>query len=233
MSVRTGHSLLELLVALTLGAIVLTAAVGLLHGMTSLARATNARTLRSETLRVVAEVLRAETRWLHPLRDVRAWAADSLALRALRASGTVCVQNTDGSVLLGVDALRAPDPAKDSVLILRGADQELGADLLNAERRTNGCNGRTQTYRVLTSVPLLPGDLVLIFEAGAYYLSERALRYRLGREGRQPLTGETLDTRRTFFAPGATGGTAVLAAGAARAGTESMRVRLPFLNQQP
>jgi hypothetical protein len=32
----------------------------------------------------------------------------------------------------------------------------------------------------------------MIFESGTYYLSQRALRYRIGGEGRQPITEEFL-----------------------------------------
>jgi hypothetical protein len=32
--------------------------------------------------------------------------------------------------------------------------------------------------------------VVLIFESGTYYLRDRALRYRIGSEGRQPITDE-------------------------------------------
>jgi hypothetical protein len=230
---RRGHSVLEVLVALTLGAMVLGAALGLLHGVTHLGRATNARTLRSETLRVVAEVLRAETRWLQPALDVRAWAADSLALRAFRAAGSVCVQNPDGTGLLGMDGLRTPDAAKDSILILRAPDQELGARLLSADPRPGPCAGHSRAYLIRASAPLQSGDPILIFESGMYYLSQRALRYRLGSEGRQPLTAEALDAQRSFFTPTSMGGTAWLAARGSHQGAQSLRVRLPFLNQQP
>jgi hypothetical protein len=33
---------------------------------------------------------------------------------------------------------------------------------------------------------------MLIFESGSYHLSSRALRYRIGAAGRQPLTAEAL-----------------------------------------
>jgi prepilin-type N-terminal cleavage/methylation domain-containing protein len=233
MTAARGFSLLELLIALVLGALVLIAAFGLLHGYTSLARATDARAVRNETLRIAAHVLMAETRWSQPLRDVRAVAPDSLALRAYRAIATVCQENADGTALAGVAALRAPDAGKDSVLVLRHAEPDIAASLLLAEPHTPACPGRSLSYRVRASIPLQVGDLLLVFEPGTYYLSQRALRYRLGAEGRQPLTGEYLNTGRSFFVATSEGLTAWLVAQAPRGGEETLRARLPFLAQQP
>lgn len=228
-----GHSLLELLVALALSGIVATAVAGLLHAHVQLAAHTSARALRSETLRISTQVLSSETRWLQPERDVRALARDSLALRALRAAGTVCQLNPDGSAVIALHALRAPDAAKDSALILRDSIQEVGARVLAAQPAAAACSGRGRPFRVRLSVPLEAGDVALIFETGTYYMSERALRYRLGGEGRQPLTSESLDDARSFFAPTTAGGYAWLGVRSALAGAELVRVRLPFLNYSP
>jgi hypothetical protein len=42
--------------------------------------------------------------------------------------------------------------------------------------------------------------VLLLFESGNYYLSSRALRYRIGAAGRQPLTPDLFDLNATHFA---------------------------------
>jgi hypothetical protein len=53
--------------------------------------------------------------------------------------------------------------------------------------------------------PLQVSSLVLLFESGTYHIANRALRYRLGTEGRQPLTDELIDDRRSGFSTDAGG----------------------------
>ena len=51
---------------------------------------------------------------------------------------------------------------------------------------------------------LVAGGAALVFESGTYYLSQRALRYRAGAEGRQPLTEEVMrDAGSTMLLVGA------------------------------
>ena len=230
--VRAGFSLLELLVALTLGGLILAAATTTLLSQTRLARATSAQAQRNEVLRVATQVLSVETRWLNIARDVRAWSADSLSLRAFRASGTICHVLPDGTALASLVALRVPDADKDSLLILRDSSTELVARLLAATPATATCGaGRTATLR--TSEQLHTGDYVLLFESGNYYLADRALRYRLGGEGRQPLTEEAFVAARTHFLPGFGGGAAALRTAGSLSGEESAHVRLSFLGNRP
>jgi hypothetical protein len=87
------------------------------------------------------------------------------------------------------------------VLVL-GADSAEGrAALIGVERARAGCGsndaGEVQRWRI--EHPVRAGDVLVLFESGTYYLSDGALRYRLGREGRQPLTAEWLDDRRSRF----------------------------------
>jgi prepilin-type N-terminal cleavage/methylation domain-containing protein len=230
--VRPGFSLLELLVALTLGGLVLSAATATLLSQTRLARVTAAQAQRNEVLRVAAQVLSTETRWLNAARDVRAWSSDSLSLRAFRASGTVCHVQQDGSALASLVTLRAPDADKDSLLILRDSSIELAAQLLSAAPATAPC-GTARTFSLRTSEQLHSGDVVLLFESGNYYLADRALRYRLGGEGRQPLTEEAFVAARTHFLPGLGGGAAELRMAGAPPSEESMQLRLSFLGDRP
>ena len=46
--------------------------------------------------------------------------------------------------------------------------------------------------KLLLIIAIIGGGAALVFESGTYYLSQRALRYRIGAEGRQPLTDELL-----------------------------------------
>ena len=137
---RCGHSLLELVVALGLSGLLASAVLVLLQVHMRLATHTGARALRSETQRIAAQVLTAETRWLNAARDLRALSSDSLALRVMRAAGSVCQVNADGSVVAGLQVLRMPDADKDSALVLRDSIQEIAARVLLAEPITTGCS---------------------------------------------------------------------------------------------
>jgi hypothetical protein len=223
-----GYALVELLTALTLGGLVMAAAAAVLRSQIRMARQTSARTLNHETIRIATQVLHAETRWLNAGRDVHGFAAESLALRALRGSGTVCQLLADGSTIVKFDGIRAPEPDKDSLLVLRDSITENVQELLFAEPVASGCGD--DSYRLRTAGVLEPGDVILLFETGSYHLSERALRYRAGRAGRQPLTTESFDAARTFFVPSAAGGTASLRVQTFGQGPSDARIRLPFLN---
>jgi prepilin-type N-terminal cleavage/methylation domain-containing protein len=224
-----GFSLVELLTALALGGLVIATAATVMQGQVRMARRISERTANGETVRIATQVLQAETRWLHALRDVRAFTSESLALRAVRGSGTICQVLLDGSAIAGLDGIRAPEPDKDSVLVLRDSIQESALPLLGAEPIEQGC-GHGEHYRLRTSGSLLPGDVVLIFEPGSYHLSDRALRYHVGQAGRQPLTSESFDATGTFFLPSGSGGAAALRSYTAEPGHPSVRIRLPFLN---
>src|SRR5262245_33025817 len=171
-----GFSLVELLTALALGGLVIGTAAALLQGQVRMARRTSERIQNRETMRIATQVLQTETRWLNALRDVHAFSPESLALRAMRGAGTICQVLLDGSAIVGLDGIRSPEPAKDSLLVLRDSIQESVLPLLAAEPVELGCTPR-QHYRLHTAGALLAGDVILIFEAGCYQLRDRALRY--------------------------------------------------------
>jgi prepilin-type N-terminal cleavage/methylation domain-containing protein len=230
MTGRAGYSLIEIVIALTLAGLLAAAAAALLHAQARLARNTATQSLAAEVMRTSAHVLASETRWSDPRRDVRALSADSLALRAFRASARVSRIEPNGMLLIELNGLRAPDPAKDSVLVLRDSTYEIGAQVIDASIAT-GCSPQPECFRVMLSQPALPGDLLLFFESGNYYLTARALRYRLGAEGRQPLTNEVLSDALTFFDPAAGSTSAWLRLPPRTTGAPPLRVRLPFLGQ--
>ncbi len=223
-----GYSLVELLIALTLAGLLGAAAAALLQAQAGLSRMAAHQAQSAEVLRTAAHVLAMETRWSDARRDLRAANADSLALRAFRASAVVVRVEPDGRLLARLSALRAPDPAKDSLLILTDQGNEEAAQLIDAISSQFPC-GPGECYLLRVSRPARAGDVLLLFESGTYYLTTRALRYRLGAEGRQPLTGEELDDRQTFF--DLTAASAWLGTRADPRGTDRLRVRLPFLNQ--
>ena len=218
----------ELLMALMLAGLLAAAAAALLQTQAALSRNTSHHAQAAELLRTTAHVLTSETRWSNASLDLRASAADSIALRAFRASAVVLRVEPDGRLLARVNAMRAPDATKDSVLVLTSYGREVHSQLLDASATPLPC-GPGDCYLLRISASAAAGDALLIFESGNYYLASRALRYRLGAEGRQPLTIDLLDDRLTFF--DLFSSSAWLSTRAAAGPVARMRVRLPFLNQ--
>lgn len=232
---RPGHTLVELLFALTLGGMIATVALKLLQTQMTVARVTAERGRRAEALRTAAQVLTAETRLLVPERDVRALGPDSIALRAFRGAGIVCaLEGTRAH--LRFRGSRAPDPTKDSILVLRDTIFEAVGALV-ASVPAAGCAAAAgeQIFALSSNLLLQTGDAVALFESGSYYLADGALRYRLGREGRQPVTNELFENRRTSFeAPGGADAHALLTLRASKSTARSaLRVRLPFSARTP
>jgi hypothetical protein len=200
----------------------------LLVGQSRLARSAGDSADAAEALRTATQVLSAETRWLVPALDVRALTRDSLSLRALRGSGVVCALDPASGAVVRYRGLRDPDPAKDSVLIERGVNTELTALLLSVAPTGALCDS-VPAIRLAVNQPLAVGDVLLVFESGNYYLSGGALRYRLGGEGRQPVTGALFDDARSSFSSTAGGWSAQIGLSAQRGwSASSTRIRLPF-----
>lgn len=193
---RLGHTLVELLVGLTLGTIVIalltSACILQLHAAARVATLFEA----TDGLAAAASILDAETRDAYAA-DVSI-SNDSLAVRAFRGVALVC-DTADGRAWVRYDGSRAPDPAKDSVLILRAGDEIAAAFSApaTAEPRCPALAG-TDPRRLTVHADVRPGDLLLVFERGSYHLSGGALRWRVGAAGRQPLTAE-LFTEATGF----------------------------------
>lgn len=189
---RAGTSLPEAVVALLVGLLVLQL------GLSSLARLRTAQAdlaARADALvalRLGRHVLRRELRHGIPGRD---WAAtaDSLGLRAFRGAGIVCASDSIAAELtVWYQGDRAPDPSKDSVLLVTG-EGRVGVRALagtgTASSPCPGAAGPTMRWRLDRAAPT--GTLVArVFERGSYHLTAAALRYRRGASGRQPLTPE-------------------------------------------
>jgi hypothetical protein len=205
---RSGAALTELLAGMTLAALAATLVGGLLTAQLRLARHVTARAASADAVRLTLAVLGGETRRATP-GDIRAAAADSIALRSFRGMGIACGEH-DGLLHVRYRGDRLPDPRKDSVLLVRGASEEHALALLDTRTGTaSDCMPRPGEEVLrwqLSAPPDNTGGVILVFESGSYYLASRALRYRLGAEGRQPLTAELFEHPASRFGdPGPAG----------------------------
>lgn len=187
MTPRPGHTLAELMVALPLGALLLALLLATVVAQARLARSLTGRLGRAETERLAHAVLRHELRWA-AAGDVAA-APDSISLRLLRGVAITCGE-PGAAALVEYYGLREPNSAKDSVLIVDGAGERATA-LLGSDAAAAPCSAVPARSLRLGAPPTR--GIVLVYERGAYFLSARALRFRSGAEGRQPLTEEWLD----------------------------------------
>jgi hypothetical protein len=192
---RAGATLLELLITMAVTTLLGAALCGLLITQLRIARSLTDRAQAGEAVRLTAAVLQGEARRL-AAADVRGLAADSLAIRAFRGAGVPC-HSADATVHVRYRGDRLPEPAKDSVLAVRVVAAGAGAAvaLLDARAGAHDMCSAGPGERVLQlrlAEPLDSAAVVLVFESGRYFISNRALRYRIGAEGRQPLTAELL-----------------------------------------
>lgn len=187
---RRGVGLAEMLVALVLTGVLAGAVAGVLRHGLRLAEAQRQQMARAEAVRTVAFVLGGELRHL-VTNDLPVVEAESVALRAMRGLAIVCGGSAAAPLAL-VRGLRLPDPDKDSVLVVGAANSPVRA-ILEADRSDDcAAEGGESVLRLRLDGPL-PGRALLYFERGSYHMSGRALRYRRGRAGRQPLTETLLD----------------------------------------
>jgi prepilin-type N-terminal cleavage/methylation domain-containing protein len=200
---RSGVSLLELLAAMTLGALLATVLGGALVAQLRLGRFAAERAASADALRTATAILGGEIRRT-TAADVRAIAADSVALRAFRGVARLCSSDFERiTVLYRGD--RLPDSRKDSLLMIDGSRREHRVAILDVRHHTVGCAAAPGEVGLLLRLSqAVPPGVGLAFESGSYYVSSRAVRYRLGAEGRQPLTAE-LFVAGSGFAPGPAG----------------------------
>lgn len=185
-------TLAELLVALVLGGVLGSVLIGTLAVQLRLARAAGERVSDGDALRTASHVLAGELRRITP-RDLRASSPDSVAIRAFRGAGLACAPGGP-EVPVRYRGDRLPDPRKDSVLVIRydGSERAAGLVDVRAAPIPGECRPAPgEVAQVWTLSAHADGAaILLVFETGAYHLSARALRYRTGAEGRQPLTTE-------------------------------------------
>lgn len=194
-----GFSLAELVAAMGIAVLLGAVLGGVLLAQLRLARHTAQRVLAADARRTTALILAGELRRILPA-DLRALTPDSLALRAFRGFGIVCTV-TGTVVRVRYRGDRLPAPSKDSILVLGAAAPVAAA--LEATRRIDEStcvhSGGGVALEWDLSAPPPDAAILLLFESGSYHLSGRALRYRIGAGGRQPLTPETFSHPATRF----------------------------------
>lgn len=176
-------SLAELILALLFFGFVMVGAGEFLVRSTRLAGAQRDELRFMELARTARVILGGELRSLAPA-DIAAASPDSLRIRAFRGGGVVC-GGAGRELWLHFRGGRAPDAAKDSVVLIRssGTEEVLAVDGVSGAP----CGGDALSL-VLEGAPGAPAAYALLFESGAYHVADGALRYRRGAGGRQPLT---------------------------------------------
>jgi hypothetical protein len=210
---RRGVSVVEALVTLLLGLVLAALSLALLARQRSVQVALSDRMELVGTVRTVRHILGSELRGGWSSIDLSLHAPDSLRLRAYRGMARICAVQSWNRVLVTTEGVRLPDPAKDSVLFLTADGGTSPVALVSAEAGDPAScaptAGRAWILEVSDSVP--PGTMLArYFERGSYHLSGRALRYRRGLSGRQPLTPEALRTPASAFTLGSGGGVEVV-----------------------
>ncbi len=201
---RRGWTLPELLVGTLVAGLLLGGAVMLLQAMAAVTRGLVAREEALETFRTVWTVLHQELGAGLPGRDWELEADNpaALRLRAFRGVAVPCGWDPgtrEGDVVWR--GHRAPDPSRDSVLVLTGAGDwwvgaleavPAGGSGGSAPGPSGPCAPAGAGAPARWRLGAAPPDVLLLryFEHGRYSLEEGAFRYRRGGEGRQPLTPE-------------------------------------------
>jgi hypothetical protein len=197
-----GASLVEALVSLLLGLLVVCLAVEVVArqrvAVSALARMSDGLA----AVRVARQSLGHDGLASDPLRDGWAVSADSVSLRAFRGLGYVCGAGaTPRDLVVDVEGIRLPEPAKDSVLVLdpSGRWTPMALDT-TAAAACAGPGGENHGEAWRLSEPV-PPDAVLAryFERGSYHVVDGALRYRRGLSGRQPITPGVVRTPPSGF----------------------------------
>lgn len=204
---RYGFTFVELLVSVLLSLSLAAGAFAMISFQSRAFTEMSATADRLDATRMVRGVLGSEIRDGRPDRDWRLLGSDSLSLRAFRGLGLPCGPPVDGTAVVLFRGSRGPEPVKDSVLVLRPDGKWRALDLREASPAPDSVEFGTGPCSVSArGGPLeewvldgLEGGFVLarVFEAGSYHLADAAFRYRVGAGGRQPLTPELLDDRRS------------------------------------
>jgi hypothetical protein len=191
-------------VALILATLVLTGAVGLVVASLRWADRVAARADALETARSIWMILEEELRPGLPGRDWRLESEQAIELRAFRGVARVCGRD-GGRWSVAWRGARAPDPTRDSVLVLGSDGGWRAIPLTGAWSGGQGCvllPGETARLLDWSDATEATPVLVRIFESGRYSLEDRAFRYRRGAGGRQPLTPERVGPASRFEAEG-------------------------------
>ncbi len=187
-----GYTLAEALVVLLLlfGLLHIAWTIAAVHASSAFAIFERSQVL--EAARVSGWVLREELRGGVPGSD---WwpGQDSVAVRAFRSLGVTCEPDSEpGTLVVEPTGLRAPDPGKDSVLVLWPDGRWRAHDLVGRSLGAPCTPGGPPAERWRVEPPEAGGLAVRVFERGSYHVADGAFRYRRGAGGRQPLTPPVL-----------------------------------------
>ena len=170
--------------ALAVGSLVCACIATIIAAQCRLLQAMARQSADAEAMRVVHGVLHADLR-ATSRADIRRAAGDSVAARLFRSVGVPCGR-VGADLLVRFSGLRSPAAGKDSLVFLYAPGDEAAA-LVQTE--PGACDAAADEEVLRFSGAGEPA-VVLLFESGTYYVRDRALRYRLGAEGRQPITDE-------------------------------------------
>lgn len=203
---RGGFTVAETLVALLLGCLLATLAVGTFARQRTLQATLAHRAEALAAVRVARHLLGRELRAGDGTEEV---GSDTLALRAYRGVGVVCATGADDhELVVRVEGVREPDPDKDSVRVTGAGGVDLVLSLEERVPASVPCpgppGGVAERWRLSGTLPAAP-LMGRYFERGSYHLDRGALRYRRGGAGRQPLTPEVLLTPPSAFRARRTG----------------------------
>jgi len=202
---RAGASLAETLVAFLLTTLLVQLAWSVTLSVRRGADRLVQRAEALETERIGWMVLSQEVGAGTAGRDWVTEGARVLSLRAFRGLGEVCAPlSTRDAAVVRYSGIRLPEPAKDSLLLLSAAGTWHPVKLVSRVVDATPCPlwpGQA-VERWQWGPPVTKPLLARVYERGSYHLEDRAVRYRLGAGGRQPLTPERLDHGGSAFTPG-------------------------------
>lgn len=225
---RTGAvSLPELVLVVWLFGFVLLALAALVARESRLAARQRDLVRFHEARRTVEVILGSELRTQAP-GDLAPAGPGALRVRGVRGGGPLCGP-AGAAIDVRYAGARMPAPGKDSVLVLHAGGEAVRAVLDVAGAANCGPGG----LRLAIEPPLpVSGGLALVFESGRYDVGQDALRYALGKAGRQPLTEAVFATGALEALPGRPGWRLHLPLheDSLRRAPRHLRVVLPMLN---
>jgi hypothetical protein len=192
----------EVVVALVLVVTVVQAAWRIFSAQRGAAAEVGMRSELLDAARTARVVLGAELGAGVPGRD---WVVSSpgvVEVRAFRGWAAVCpTRGRVTELVVAYRGLRAPDPSKDSLLVLDRSGSWMPAGLVAQRADEDGCPSASGAVPAPAASlerwdldrPVEGAVLARLFERGSYHLTDGALRYRRGSGGRQPLTPTVLD----------------------------------------
>lgn len=191
---RAGWLLVEMVVALTMGAVALGSLATLLSAGVRWTRSLSDQAEALEVVRTIWVVIEDEIRAGRADRD---WLVDgrgALLLRSFQGVAPTCDYDSTSGWKVAHRGRRSPDLIRDSILLL-GLDGSWRSIALESSVLSEGCDlgpGESAYRWGWSDSGGSQPVLARTFETGSYHLADGAFRYQRGAGGRQPLTAERL-----------------------------------------